>query len=455
MKRSSKATANVQYPWFYSRKMLFHKSLFLMALPTDQDLLEEGQLILEIPLDNSFWFLFITFTILIAIIYGVCCFVRQTKDKGVLKNKLDKKNIEIAEREDRFKVVWDNSQDGLLLSMEGGSILAANPSFCLLAEVSEVELQQNGLQYLFNNNQTYEKLRGEIVKELRISDKVRKEFELPLKSGNKEIEVSISKMKEEYEGKSIFLNVFRDVSKKKAYERGLEIAKRKAEEISHLKSNIISNMSHEIRTPLNGILGSTEYIIQTRSDDKVLIEHLSIIKESGDRLLHTITNFLDLSSIESDALSIVLEKTNVNDFISKILINHKSLGIKKGILVTSKFLTKPFNAEIERKYLQIIVNNIVGNSIKYSEKGLILVVVEKVENDMIISVHDQGIGMSRDYLNKLFFPFEQESKGFNRKFEGSGLGLVITKHLVEKLNGKIEVQSEKGNGTLVKILIPV
>ena len=137
------------------------------------------------------------------------------------------------------------------------------------------------------------------------------------------------------------------------------------------------------------------------------------------------------------------------------MINHKSVGIKKGILVTSKFLTKPFNAKIERKYLQIIINNIVGNSVKYSEKGLIQVVIENFENQLIIVVHDQGIGISKDYLDKLFYPFEQESTGFNRKFEGSGLGLAITKHLVEKLNGQIQVESEKGNGTLVRISIPL
>ncbi|GAB3016950.1 hypothetical protein GCM10027284_40090 [Cyclobacterium sediminis] len=426
-----------------------------MVLNINQAHQDEGQLILEIPFYYNFWLLFIVLAILITIFYGVCVLVWQTKDKGVLKNKLHKKNLEIAEKDDRFKVVWDNSQDGLLLSIQGGAVLAANPSFCSLAEVSEAQLKENGLQFLFKDNKAFERLRGEVVSELSIKDKVKKEFELPLKSGGKEIEVSISKMNEKFEGKLMYLNVFRDVSKKKAYERGLKIAKGKAEEISHLKSNIISNMSHEIRTPLNGILGSTEYIIQTRAGDKELIEHLNIIKESGDRLLHTITNFLDLSSLESEELGVVLEKTNVNDFISKILINHKSIGIKKGILVTSKFLTKPFYANLERKYLQIIVNNIVGNAIKYSEKGMILVVIEKVEKDMIIKVHDQGIGISKDYLNKLFYPFEQESKGFNRKFEGSGLGLAITKHLVEKLNGKIEVESEKGNGTLVKILIPV
>lgn len=416
-----------------------------------------GQIVVDFSVYNNYWLLAIAFIFLLAIIYGVCIFIQQTKDRGILKITLQKKNREIAEREDQFRIVWNNSQEGMVLSVFGGKVISANPTICKMAEVSEDELIENGLQHLFRDTDFYEKVRNEIAEELNSNTKstVIREFEMPLKSGDREIEVSISKMKENFEGNMLFLNVFRDISKKKSYEKGLEIAKDKAEEVSRLKGNIISNMSHEIRTPLNGILGSTEYLSQIRSEDKELLEHLNIIKESGERLLNTITNILDLSSLESDELNIVLEKTNVNDFVSKILINHKSVGIKKGILVTSKFLTKPFNAKIERKYLQIIINNIVGNSVKYSEKGLIQVVIENFENQLIIVVHDQGIGISKDYLDKLFYPFEQESTGFNRKFEGSGLGLAITKHLVEKLNGQIQVESEKGNGTLVRISIPL
>lgn len=144
-------------------------------------------------------------------------FVFRSADKRQrgFKEQTAQKNIEIAEREDRFKVVWDNSQDGLLLSIQGGAVLAANPSFCSLAEVSEAQLQENGLQYLFRDNKTFERLRGEIVSGLKKSDKVIKEFELSLPSGDKEIEVSISKMNEEFEGKLMYLNVFRDVSKKR------------------------------------------------------------------------------------------------------------------------------------------------------------------------------------------------------------------------------------------------
>lgn len=243
--------------------------------------------------------------------------------------------------------------------------------------------------------------------------------------------------------------------RKKAFEQGLKMAKVRAEEASQLKSNIISNMSHEIRTPLNGILGSTEHLMQCRSEDNELLGHLEIIKESGERLLQTMTNILDLSEIESDRVNCILENTNINDFISKILVKHKSTGIKKGILVTSKFLTKPFFANVERKYLEIIVNNIVGNSIKYSEKGMIQLLVEKRNNQLAIQVQDQGVGMSKEYLSKLFYPFEQESKGFNRKFEGSGIGLAISKHLVERLDGAIHIESEKGKGTMVNIFLPL
>jgi PAS domain S-box-containing protein len=403
------------------------------------------------------WFILLSILFLIALGYVISTLIRQTKDKGILRNSLNEKIIEIALREDRFRIVWNNSQDGLILSVLGGKVIAANPTICEMANVSEDELRNNGLKFLFDKTDFYETVRNDVVKELQSDDTttILREMVMPLKSGNREIEVLISKMKESYEGKVLFLNVFRDISRKKAYEKGLKIARDKAEEVSQLKSNIISNMSHEIRTPLNGILGGAEYVMQIRPHDKELLENLDIIKESGERLLSTTTNFLDLALLEANELDMVFEETNINDFISKLLINHKSVGIKKGILVTSKFLTKPFVAEIERRYLEIIINKIVGNSVKYTEKGIIEIFVENNNNHLEIKVRDQGIGMSKAYLDKLFYPFEQESNGFNRKFEGSGLGLTITKHLVEKLKGQISIESKKGNGTTVKISLPL
>lgn len=409
------------------------------------------------PFYLQFWFILLLIAFLIAVGYGINTLYLQAKDQGVLRHTLQEKTLEIANREDRFRNVWNNSQDGLLLSVQGGKVIAANPTLCEMGSVSEEELRMHGVTYLYSDAQFYSSIREKITEDLQKIDGkgFTQELEMPFKNGPKEIELLISRMKEDFQGKPLYLSVFRDISRKKAFEQELKIAKDKAEEVSQLKSNIISNMSHEIRTPLNGILGSTEHLMHCRPEDEELLGHLEIIKESGERLLQTMTNILDLSEIESDRVNLVLENTNINDFISKILMKHKSAGIKKGILVTSKFPTKPFFANVERKYLEIIVNNIVGNSVKYSEKGMIQVRVEKSGQQLAIQVQDQGVGISKDYLSKLFFPFEQESKGFSRKFEGSGIGLAISKHLVERLDGTIHIESEKGKGTLVKIFLPL
>lgn len=415
----------------------------------------------EFQIDNPYyfqvWFILLVIAFLIALGYGINTFYRQAKHQGVLKNSLNQKTIEIENREDRFRNVWNSSQDGLLLSVLGGQVIAANPNLCRMASVAEKSLQTYGLGHLFSDPAYYITIRNQIKGDLQNIDGngFTCELEMPFRSGKKEIELFITRMKEDYDGKPLYLNVFRDVSSKKAYEQGLKIARDKAEEVSQLKSNIISNMSHEVRTPLNGILGSAEHLIQNRKGDDDLQGHLEIIRESGERLLHTMTNILDLSLIESDRVDLMLENTNINDFISKILLKHKSAGIKKGILVSTKFITKPFFAKVERRCLEIIVNNTVGNSIKYSEKGMIQIRVEKVEKQLVLHVQDEGVGISQDYLVKLFYPFEQESKGFNRKFEGSGIGLAITRHLVERLGGHIQVESEKDKGTLVKISLPL
>ncbi|SHN15053.1 PAS domain S-box-containing protein [Cyclobacterium lianum] len=412
---------------------------------------------IDYPFYFQLWFILLVILFLIALGIGINSFYRQAKHQGVLKNSLNEKTIEIANREDRFRNVWNSSQDGLLLSVMGGQVLAANPNLCKMASVSEKSLQTYGLGHLFADPDYYITIRNQIKGDLQNIDAsgYTCELSMPFRSGILEVELYITRMKEDYHGKPLFLNVFRDISSKKAYEQGLKLAKEKAEEVSQLKSSIISNMSHEIRTPLNGILGSTEQLIQNRTGDEELQGHLEIIRESGERLLHTMTSILDLSLIESDRVDLFLEDTNINDFISKILLNHKSIGIKKGILVSTKFATRPFIAKVERRCLEIIVNNIVGNSIKYSEKGMIQIWVEKVGSNLNLQVQDQGVGISQEYLVKLFYPFEQESRGFSRKFEGSGIGLAITRHLVDRLGGHIEVESEKGKGTLVKISLPL
>src|SRR5690606_33411161 len=220
-------------------------------------------------------------------------------------------------------------------------------------------------------------------------------------------------------------------------------------------TSFLSNMSHEIRTPLNGILGSTANMIMQNSHNRKLVDQLEIVLQSGERLLRTINNILDMSRIVDNQMDILLEETNINDYLSKILMPFKALAIQKDLLLTVKYETKPFIEKIDKRYFEIIVNNIVGNAIKYSESGLIIVSLKKENDFLCLSVQDNGIGISEEYLEKLFNPFEQESFGYNREFEGSGIGLSITKNLVDLLSGEIRIDSKKGEGTLVRVVLPL
>jgi signal transduction histidine kinase len=281
------------------------------------------------------------------------------------------------------------------------------------------------------------------------------EFPMPLKGGTKEIELYVARLKSDYAGDPLILSVFIDITEKKAFEKGLQIAKEKAEEANKLKSNFLSNISHEIRTPLNGILGSTENIILQRKDDPNLISQLEIIQESGERLLSTINSILDLSRIEAKKLEVVYKESNINDLLATILLPLKGLAVRKGLLLSVKYESQPLRGLIDQRYFEMIINNLVGNSIKYSEKGMISVRLKGNEKSIELSVSDQGIGMSEDFQMILFKPFEQESKGNSRIYEGTGLGLTITKNLVDILGGSIDIKSIKEQGTKVVVILPL
>ncbi|WP_209331907.1 ATP-binding protein [Lunatimonas salinarum] len=379
----------------------------------------------------------------------------QYKYQDILKSDLNQKKEEIQKTEDQFKNVWNSSEDGLILSVVGGKVIAANPAICRMAGVEEQDLINHGLSFMFADAGYYMKNRDYVTKGVDKENGVTVEMTMPFKKGSREVEVYITRMQVDYEGKPFFLNIMKDITQKKEYQRSLRLAKERAEEVSRLKSSILSNMSHEIKTPLNGILGSAENILLSHQDDGDLIEQVTIIKESGDRLLQTINSILDLSKIQSDTKNIEFHEVNVNEFLSKVLLPHKAAAVKKGVLLSVKYMTKPFISNIPTKVFEIVVNHIVSNAVKYSEKGMVTVWLEKGDGLLLLKVADQGIGIGEEYLERLFVPFEQESKGYDRKFEGSGLGLAVTKHLLDQLAGTISIQSTKGVGTTVAIQLPI
>ncbi|WP_083836499.1 ATP-binding protein [Nitritalea halalkaliphila] len=409
------------------------------------------------PLFLTWWFLLLLFLFTLGLGILIASFWRQYRDKGELRRAIDEKIKEAFTMEEQFRNVWNSSRDGLLLSIEGGKIIAANPALSSLVGLEEKTIEEGYIKDLFTDPLYYDQQRPKILSliETTSSHSATLELLMPFKAGEKLIEIYATRLNTSFKGKGVLLSVFQDVTELRAYERSLKEAKERAEEANRMKSNFISNISHEIRTPLNGIMGSTEYVISQRKNDAALCRQLEIILESGERLLHTINSILDLSKIEANKVGLEIEEVEVNDFLARLLLPLKTLAMNKGLLLSTKYETPHLKAALDKRYFAMIVNNLVGNAIKYSEKGLIHIRVCQQADQFVFSVHDQGIGMSDHFMEKLFEPFEQESAGYSRTYEGTGLGLAITKNAVLLMGGTIDVSSKKGEGTQVTILLPV
>ncbi len=244
----------------------------------------------------------------------------------------------------------------------------------------------------------------------------------------------------------------------------LERAKDIAEGASRAKSQFLANISHELRTPLNAIIGFSSILMNQLfgplGDNKYL-EYAKDINESGTHLLDIINDILDLSKAEAGKLSITYEEVHVGKSINKCMTILAERA-EKGKVTMSVDVPKslpPLVAD-RLRFIQILLN-ILSNAVKFTEPGGRVHISAKVnqhppcDDEFVILVQDTGIGMSADDLGKAFQSFGQVDSGLNRKYEGTGLGLPLTRKLMELHYGRIEMESELGKGTLVRLVFPL
>ncbi|MCS5491869.1 sensor histidine kinase [Algoriphagus limi] len=405
------------------------------------------------PFYLRFWFIVLAALFLIGLGFLIQSFYAQLRKLGILKTVVDRKDQEKSRAEEQFKNVWDSSKDALLLTIDGEKIIAANPVFTNWVLRKGESLEGENLSELLNDSLFFESYHS-IIKDLPESGLTfEKEVFWPL--GKMEMEVYTKKIPSKMESGQLLLTVFRDVTAEKEIENNLRDAKEKAEEANRFKTSLLSNVSHEIRTPLNVILGGTEHVMMTRQNDPKLLSELDIILQSGERLLATITSILDMAKIEAKKMDIIRTETEINPFVEKVIRPLDSLASKKGLKIERKFLKKNLKGNIDQRFTEMILNNLIGNAIKYSHQGDITVTVSEENRNLILEVADRGVGISEEFLPKVFQPFEQESTGHHRQFEGTGLGMAITENLVKILGGTIHLTSKKGQGTLARVEIPL
>lgn len=266
------------------------------------------------------------------------------------------------------------------------------------------------------------------------------------------VEISAKLIKQGDE--EIILAIIRDNTERKKLELDLILAKDKAEEMDRLKTIFLSNMSHELNTPMSGIIGFSELLL-LELEDKSHRDMASFIHKSSRRLNDTLTSLLDLSKLESKIIDIKFSPVEVLDILNNCKLQYAESATLKGLIISTTFKKEKMFLNGDSTIFHKIFCNLIDNAIKYTRVGEINIFADEIDNKNVIKISDTGIGISEEKIDLIFEPFRQASEGLTRKFEGSGLGLSITKKYVEILGGKIKINSKVDSGTTVFLEFPL
>lgn len=220
------------------------------------------------------------------------------------------------------------------------------------------------------------------------------------------------------------------------------------------KTEFISNISHEIRTPLNSIIGFTERLLKKNVSEERRHDALEIIFKNGNHLLQLVNDLLDISKIQAGQTDLNLIKLNLVELVESQLLVFSPLLETKDVQIYASYSAEKIILKADYQRLEQILNNLISNAIKYTDRGRVDITVKAKESTIVFEVKDTGVGISEESMPKLFSRFSslQKDKGIK---ESAGLGLSITHQLVKLHGGAIEVQSELGKGSCFTVCLPI
>lgn len=360
-------------------------------------------------------------------------------------------NDALTKSEKKFRTLFDNAGDAILL-LDDYKFIEFNKSAETLFGLGRNELLFKSpveLSPEFQQDGTSSAVKAkEFMDSAYSNESVRFEWMHQKQDGTLfETEVSLNSV---YIGSmKMLLAVMRDITERKKYEEGLKAAVEKAEEMNKVKSNFLANMSHELRTPMTGILGFADILSKTLEDPEQK-EMAEVIYKGGKRLTNTLNMILDLSKIEAERIEVDLKPCCISGIINESVKLFEATAREKKLMLKAE-VNKDVESEIDSRLLNQVLSNLIKNAIIYTEKGSVTVSLDKIIERNIeyaeIKITDTGIGIPEDSINVIFEPFRQVSEGWTRTFEGTGLGLTISKKFVELMDGTISVRSKVDVGT--------
>jgi PAS domain S-box-containing protein len=365
----------------------------------------------------------------------------------------------IVKSEKFLSSVLNSVGDGIIsVSMPDRIIIYANPAAEAIFGWEAKELFNKNTKILYPDESVYN-IFGVKLAEGISSNTPLWEPELQLvKKDETEVYCDVHSTYVKHEDGSILvINTYRDVTEKRRMIKDLIEAKNKAEESDRLKSAFLANMSHEIRTPLNGIMGFSELLLNPDLARDKRNSYIKILLQSGERMMHTINDIIEVSRIEAGLMEVTISEVNLADLMKYYDEFFKPEASKKGLSLFCKEHPTEDITIISTDYskLNSILGNLLKNALKFSAKGSIGFGCRSRGNDILFFVTDEGIGISEEKQKNIFSRFVQVDYSLSASNEGLGLGLALAKSYVEILGGKIWLESQKGIGSTFYFTLPL
>lgn len=385
-----------------------------------------------------------------------------------INETLQKKNQELALQKEAITREYNNSEifyrmliqsadDGISFYDKDWNLKFTNPAFYTVIGYSHEEYNSlNKIELIHPDDRGYEKNR---ISALNSKGFFESELRLKHKDGHFVNLSTRSVTVKNVEGQIIgALTISRDITTLKKVHEELIKANVEAEASNRLKSSFLANISHEIRTPLNSVVGFANLLLASDLTNEVKEEYIEHINHNSEKLLQIIGDIIDLSRLESAQIEITYEEASINAIVNEIVDDARKVikRNEKSIIIYIRNLLEIDSDLVftDRIWLKRVLNHLMDNAVKFTLEGSIQLTYGKENENLVFRIRDTGIGINKENLNHIFEEFRQEIDGHHRPFEGLGVGLTLAKEVIERMGGKIYVQSEKGVGSEFSFSLP-
>jgi len=360
-------------------------------------------------------------------------------------------HIEKEQSQATYRSMIDSARDCIFVVGTDGTLLDVNSSLCRMVDRRPQGVIDTPFMDLVTSSETDADVQASLQRALE-GNSERLEMGLAQPDGST-VPMDVRLQRIPYFGSRAVLGIGRDISGQKKQEQKLREAKTQAEKGAQLRSAMLANVSHEIRTPLTSIIGISDVLQEELDGTRSVFARK--IRTNGDRLLQTLDAVLRLSQLDAGMYEPNKQWIEVGEIVREALETLTVEDAAADDRVSMSLPDDPVLLRTDEDACRRIVRHLLQNALKFTEPGdKVWVAVESTDTEAVIKIEDSGIGMDEEFLPKAFEAFRQESNGNNREYEGTGLGLAIAKHLTDCLNGEIQLESEKGEGTHVTVHLP-